>query len=77
MDISKCLRKNYFDTDGAPYDLSEDEDGFYLGLKSRHNGVCVTVPDLMHMYSLTIATVVPQIFNYVLMNIIISTHNDL
>ena len=29
----------------------------------------------VHMYGLAIATVVPQIFNYVFMNIIISTHN--
>ena len=29
------------------FDLSEDEDGFYLGLKSRHNGVCVTVSRIL------------------------------
>ena len=31
----------------------------------------------VHMYGLAIATVVPQICNYVLMNIIISPHNYL
>ena len=29
------------------FDLSEDEDGFYLGLKSRRNGVCVTVSRIL------------------------------
>ena len=29
------------------FDLSETEDGFYLGLKSRHNGVCVTVSRIL------------------------------
>ena len=29
------------------FDLSEDEDGFYLGLKSRRKGVCVTVSRIL------------------------------
>ena len=29
------------------FDLSEDEDGFYLGLKSRSRGVCVTVSRIL------------------------------
>ena len=29
------------------FDLSEDEDGFYLGLKNRLNGVCVTVSRIL------------------------------
>ena len=29
------------------FDLSEDEDGFYLGLKSRLNGVCVNVSRIL------------------------------
>ena len=29
------------------FDLSEDEDGFYLGLKSRSKGVCVTVSRIL------------------------------
>ena len=45
------------------FDLSEDEDGFYLGLKSRHNGVCVNVSRIL-VYLLECPTTVVGLSRY-------------